>query len=116
MQTRRRHDPPESEAHAHRRATDADAVLRLHDRVDDHDRRLDGHEKLIDTFRTSIDSLNANMGRVADVLETLANIKGFWATLKMMSAGSKIVLSIAAAVVALWGGFKFLVWLAGVQS
>lgn len=113
---RRRTDPDDSEAHVHRRASDADAVLRLHDRVDDHDRRLDGHDKLIDSFRSSIEALNQNMGRVADVLETLANLKGFWGTLKLISAGTKVLLTIAAGAAGMWGVFKFLVWLAGVES
>lgn len=113
---RRRGDPDESEAYVHRRATDEDAFLQLHSRVDDHERRLDGHDKLIDAFRASIDALNSNMGRVADVLEALANLKGFWATLKLMSAGSKVILTLVAFVGVLWGGFKFVVWLAGIPS
>lgn len=111
MHTRRRNDPPESDAHAHRRATDADAVARLHDRVNDHARRLDGHDMLLDGFSKSIDALNQNIGRVADVLEALTNLKGFWATLKLASAGSKIMLTLVAAGTAMWAAFEFLVWL-----
>ena len=111
MHTRRRTDPDESEAHVHRRKTDAEAVLRLHDRVDDHDHKFFEHDKLIESFGRSIEALNQNMGRVADVLETFTNLRGFWATLKLLSAGSKVVLSLVAFSAALWGAFKFLVWL-----
>lgn len=111
---RRRGDSDESEAHVHRRATDDDAVLQLHTRVDDHERRLDGHDHLIRGFAESIAALNETMGRIANVLELLRDMRGFWSVIKMISTFSRVVLGICALIAAAWGAFKFLVWLAGV--
>lgn len=93
---RRRHDPADSEAHAHRRATDADAVLRLHDRLDDAERRIDGHDEAVGSLVDNMKSLNQNIGRVADVLEALSNLKGFMLTIKLMSGAAKLLLPLLA--------------------
>jgi len=99
---RRRNDPDDSEAHSHRRATDADAVARLHDRVDDHDRdilRIDG--TLVELV-TNMKGLTDNTGRLADVLEAWNNVRGFWWTIKAFSAMAKLVAPILMLAGALW--------------
>lgn len=99
---RRRNDPDDSEAHAHRRQTDTDAVLHLHGRVADCE---DSINKLLESHREmgeNLKSLNLNIGRVADVLEAIGNLKGFWWTVRMMSTGAKIVIPILGFVGAVW--------------
>lgn len=113
--SRRRNDPAESEAHFHRRKTDADAVLALHSRVDDHDKQLELMHGTMQALSSSFKELADNVGRLATVLEVFSNLRGAWNTLKMLGAAAKVLLVIAAGCGALWGAFKFLVWLAGVK-
>ena len=89
---RRRGDPDDSQAHVHRRSTDDDAVLRLHSRLDDHDRKLEEVFEILRSNAENLKSLNDNLGRVADVLETMSNLKGFWLTVKLLSSVSKVML------------------------
>ena len=108
---RRRHaDPEDSEAHVHRRATDSEAVLRLHDRVDDHDRKFADHDSVIGKMAENLQNLNQNLSRVADVLEALNNVKGFWLTLRLISGAAKIVLPIAVVIGAMWVFLKTGQW------
>lgn len=108
---RRRHaDPEDSQAHVHRRATDSDAVLRLHDRVDDHDRKFADHDSVIGKMAENLQSLNLNLSRVADVLEALNNVKGFWLTLRLISGAAKVVLPIAIVIGAVWAFAKTGQW------
>lgn len=92
MPNRRRSDPDDSEAHVHRRSTDAETVLQMHSRLDDHDRKLNKVFEILRSNAENLKSLNDNLGRVADVLETISNLKGFWITLKLISTVSKVVL------------------------
>ena len=97
----------------HRRDTDNNAILHLHDRVDDHDLRFAKMENVIQGFAENVRQLNENMGRIASVLEFFRDLRGFWATLKLASTFAKVILSFAAVSGLVWGGFKFLVWLSG---
>lgn len=99
---RRKTDPDDSHGHVHRRNTDADAVLHLHARVDEHDSLiadiLAAQRDMTDNLR----KLTDNTGRLADVLEAWNNVKGFWWTMKLLSTSAKIfipLLAVAAAVV-----------------
>lgn len=108
---RRRGDPDESEAHMHRRKTDADAVLHLHSRIADCEesigRLLEAQREMTDNMRT----LTSNIGRVAEVLEAWNNAKGFWITLKFASGFAKIMLPLIAFSGALWLFVKTGQWL-----
>lgn len=77
-------------------------MLRLHDRVDDHERdiaRIDGTlTKLVDNMQ----GLTDNTGRLADVLEAWNNVKGFWWTIKAMSALAKLAAPVLLFIAALW--------------
>lgn len=101
-QRRRRTDPDDSEAHVHRRRTDEDAVLHLHSRVEDCEANiamlLQSQQQMTEHLR----KLTDNTGRLADVLEAWNNVKGFWWTVKALSAGARIVIPIAAVVGAVW--------------
>lgn len=99
---RRKHDPSDSEAHAHRRATDADAVLRLHDRVDDNEREILRIDGTLNKLVTNMQGLTDNTGRLADVLEAWNNVRGFWWTIKAMSALAKLAAPILLFLAALW--------------
>ncbi|MCK9386079.1 MAG: hypothetical protein M0Q15_15830 [Nevskia sp.] len=104
---RRHNDAPDSQASAHRRRTDEDAVLHLHGRVSDCESSI---EKLLVSHRDMAEnmaSLNLNLGRVADVLEALGNLKGFWLTFKLMSAVAKATMPL----LALAGALLAAVWL-----
>lgn len=99
---RRKNDPADSEAHAHRRATDEDAIIRLHDRVDDHDRdilRIDG---TLTDLVSNMKGLTDNTGRLADVLEAWNNVRGFWWTIKALSALARLIAPILLFMAALW--------------
>ena len=113
MQTRRKNDPENSEAHFHRRKTDGETVIQLHARVDDHEEKIAAILSAQQEMTENIRQLTTNMGRIADVLEMWNNAKGFWATIKMISTGVKIIIPLIAFTGLLWGGFRFLVWLAG---
>ena len=110
---RRKNDPEDSQAHVHRRETDAEAVLRLHNRIDDHDQTinmlLDSHRDMSDNIK----KLTENTGRLADVLEAWANVKGFWWTLKMIGSGVKIAVPVVAVIGAAWLFFKTGRWEVG---
>lgn len=93
---RRRGDSDDSEAHIHRRKCDSDAVLHLHSRVADCEESIG---KLLEAQRdvtANMRTLTANMGRIAEVLEAWNNAKGFWITLKLASAGAKVLLPLLA--------------------
>ena len=111
---RRRNDPEDSQAHAHRRASDSEAVLRLHDRVGDTERRLDTHDELLGTLAANMGDLTKNTGRLADVLEAWSNIRGFWWTLKMMGCAVKLLMPFilfgTAVLAAVWLYGKTGVW------
>lgn len=99
---RRHNDAPDSQASAHRRSTDEDAVLHLHGRVADCESSI---EKLLVSHRDmakNMESLNLNLGRVADVLEALSNLKGFWWTVKLLSACAKAAIPLLALAAAVW--------------
>ena len=100
--SRRRTDPDDSESHVHRRATDGEAVLALHSRVEDHDRKIG---EILETQRAmteNLKKLTENTGRLADVLEAWNNVKGFWWTLKLISSAAKIAVPMLAFVGAVW--------------
>lgn len=102
----RHHDPDDSEAHVHRRDTDDEAVMRLHDRVGDAEESIKRINDILGELVPNMRGLTENTGRLADVLEAWSNIKGFWWTLRMVSGGVKIVLPIVlfagALVAAIW--------------
>ena len=108
MPTRRRTDPEDSQAHAHRRKTDSDTVLHLHSRIADCEESI---LKLLEAQKHVTDSmakLTDNMGRIAEVLEAWNNAKGFWATLRFMSAAAKVLVPIMVVTGAIWAAFKAL--------
>lgn len=82
--------------------TDSDAVLYLHERVDDHERAI---EQIIASQRDMADNLKKlteNTGRLADVLEAWNNVKGFWWTIRMVGAVAKILIPIMMLGGAIW--------------
>jgi len=99
---RRRGDPDDSEGHVHRRKTDSDAVLHLHARVADCEESIMKMLEVQNALTVNMQTLNENMTRIAEVLEAWNNAKGFWITVKFVSAFAKIVLPIAAIVGAVW--------------
>lgn len=106
---RRKHDPADSEAHAHRRATDDDDLARLHIRIDDIAGMVGGNTRDITridgtlaTLVSSMQGLTDNTGRLADVLEAWNNVKGFWWTMKALSALAKLAAPILLFVAAVW--------------
>ena len=110
-QNRRMADPDDSEAHIHRRKVDSDSVLRLHSRVSDCERNIAG---LLISQRDMTENLNRlteNLGRVAEVLETFNNAKGFWLTIKFFSAFIGIMLPIIGLLGAVWLFVKTGQWL-----
>lgn len=87
---RRRNDPPESQAHVHRRKNDE--ILHLHRRVTVCEASI---QKLLETnqlLASKLDVLAGTIGRVAEVLEAWNNAKGFWMVVKFMSSVLKVVL------------------------
>lgn len=103
---RRKTDPDDSQAHVHRRKTDSDTILHLHSRIQDCEESI---EKLLQAQQKMTDNLiplTDNLGRVAEVLEAWNNAKGFWVTLKFISATAKILIPIAAIAGASWIAFK----------
>lgn len=103
---RRRSDPEDSEAHVHRRTTDSDAVLYLHERVDDHERAI---KQIIVSQRDmaeNLKKLTENTGRLADVLEAWNNVKGFWWTIRGVGAVAKILIPIMVLGGAIWWFIK----------
>lgn len=99
---RRNSDPEDSQAHVHRRNVDSNAVLHLHSRVADCEESIDkllaSQAAMADNFKR----LSENLGRVAEVLEAWNNAKGFWLTIRFVSAVVKVVVPIAALLVAVW--------------
>lgn len=115
-------------AHLHRRHDDADALLHAHARLDHHEQTLYLHtkrlEELIDTQNEivglirqyevgqselvgTMTKLNENATKIADVLDAWSSVKGFWTTLKFISAASKIVAPILLFFGAIYAFFKY---------
>lgn len=112
---KRKTDPEDSQAHAHRRRTDSDSVIHMHNRLDDCEESI---RMLLESNRATAESLKAltdNLGRVAEVLEAWNNAKGFWLTLKMLGTGARILLPIVAFFVAIWVFVKTGKWIMGVE-
>lgn len=106
---RRKHDPADSDAHAHRRADDDDDMARMHVRLNDLAGMVGGNTRDINridaTLATLIDSMQGltdNTGRLADVLEAWNNAKGFLITLRVLMSALKAILPIAVFLGALW--------------
>lgn len=99
---RRRGDSDDSKAYVHRRKCDTDAVLHLHSRIGECEESI---VRLLEAQRemtANMNRLTDNMGRIAEVLEAWNNAKGFWLTVRFVSAFVKVVLPIAAVFGALW--------------
>jgi len=99
---RRKHDPHDSEAHAHRRGTDDDSVLRLHNRLEDCEESIDKLLQSQHEMSENLKRLTDNTGRLADVLEAWNNVKGFWWTVKGLSAVAKIIGPLLVLMAAIW--------------
>lgn len=109
--TRRRHDPEDSEAHVHRRKTDDDAVLHLHGRIADCEESIIRLLEAQQAMTTNMQSLTENMGRIAEVLEAWNNARGFWLTVKFVSAFAKVMFPIVAVGAAIYAFVKTGQWL-----
>lgn len=111
MNNKRKFDHEDSQGYAHRRKVDADAVLHLHSRVADCEESI---KKMLDSQREVAESLKvltSNLGRVAEVMEAWNNAKGFWLTIKIFSAGAKIILPLIALVAGIWFFLKTGKWM-----
>lgn len=108
---RRRGDPDDSEAHAHRRKTDDEAVLRLHTRIADCEESIAKMLEVQNAMTTNMQNLDNTMGRIAEVLEAWNNARGFWLTVKFVSAFAKVMLPIVAVGAAIYAFVKTGQWL-----
>lgn len=106
---RRKRDPADSEAHAHRRADDEGDMARLHVRIDDLAGMVGGNTRDINRIdgtltqlASTMQGLTDNTGRLADVLEALNNVKGFWWTVKAMSTLTKLIMPVLLLFSAVW--------------
>lgn len=106
---RRKHDPADSDAHAHRRADDDDDMARMHVRLNDLAGMVGGNTRDINridaTLATLVDSMQGltdNTGRLADVMEAWNNVKGFWWTVKALSTLAKLAAPILLLFAAVW--------------
>jgi hypothetical protein len=106
---RRKRDPADSEAHAHRRADDEGDMARLHVRIDDLAGMVGGNTRDINRIdgtltqlASTMQGLTDNTGRLADVLEALNNVKGFWWTVKAMSTLTKLIMPVLLLFAAVW--------------
>ena len=112
---RRKTDPEESQAHVHRRKSDADSILHMHNRLDDCEESI---KLLLESNRATaelLQSLSEELGRVAEVLEAWNNAKGFILTLKLISGGVKVIAPIVAFVVITWVFIKTGKWVTGIE-
>jgi K+/H+ antiporter YhaU regulatory subunit KhtT len=112
---RRKTDPEESQAHVHRRKSDADSILHMHNRLDDCEETI---KKLLESNRETaelLQSLTGELSRVAEVLEAWNNAKGFILTLKLISGGVKVIAPIVAFVVIIWVFIKTGKWVTGIE-
>ena len=79
-----------------------DAMTHLHGRLQDCEESIAGliesNKKISETLTT----LAANVGRIAEVLEAFNNAKGFWLTIKFVSAFAKTLLPILLFAGAVW--------------
>lgn len=113
---RRKHDPADSDAHAHRRETDVAEFARLHGRVDDIAGMVGGNTRDISRIDSTLAVLVKNMqdmaddtaemknntARTADMLEAWGNVKGFWWTLAALGTLTKLLTPILLLIAAVW--------------
>jgi len=106
---RRKRDPADSEAHAHRFADDEGDMARLHVRIDDLAGMVGGNTRDINRIdgtltklASTMQGLTDNTGRLADVLEAWNNVKGFWWTVKAMSTLTKLIMPVLLLFAAVW--------------
>ncbi len=114
-------DHAESSEYLHRRKTDREYVIQAHTRLDDHEERLQSHAKLL-TGLAQVDeqiisgqkalvlqlsALNENASKIAEILGAWGSVKGFWTTLKFISAASKIIIPIIVFFGAIYAFFRF---------
>ncbi len=106
---RRKRDPADSEAHAHRCAADEGDLARLHVRIDDLAGMVGGNTRDINRIdgtltklASTMQGLTDNTGRLADVLEAWNNVKGFWWTVKAMSTLTKLIMPVLLLFAAVW--------------
>lgn len=108
-------------AHFHRRQSDTDAILHAHHRLDQHEQKIDelltGQAEIISLVRQyeagqialvdTMAKLNKNATRIAEVLDAWSSVKGFWTTLKFISAASKIVAPILLFIGGLYAWIRY---------
>lgn len=112
--TLRAGDGLDSKEHLHRRKTDRENALHAHVRLDDHeekivhltavtDQLLSGQTDLVKT----LGKLNDNATIIAEVLTAWGSVKGFWATLKFISAAGRVLLPMIVFVGAVYAFFRY---------
>jgi hypothetical protein len=106
----RRTDNPSSKEHTHRRITDEDTVNHFHNRLLDIEANIDKLMASHNVMAENFNKLTEYVGRVAEVLEAWNNAKGFWVTIKFMSAIAKLFIPLAALAGAIWIAFKTGYW------
>lgn len=84
----------------HKRA--GDAMTHVHARLQDCEDSIAGLIESNRKISATLEALAENIGRVAEVLEAFNNAKGFWLTIKFLSAFAKVLLPILLFAGALW--------------
>lgn len=79
-----------------------DAMMHVHNRLQDCEDSIAGLVESNRKISATLETLAANIGRVAEVLEAFSNAKGFWLTIKFLSAFAKVLLPILIFAGAIW--------------
>lgn len=79
-----------------------DAMAHVHSRLQECEDSIAGLIESNRKISETLEALAENIGRVAEVLEAFNNAKGFWLTIKFLSAFAKVLLPILLFSGALW--------------
>lgn len=84
----------------HKRA--GDAMVHVHARLRECEDSIAGLIESNKKISETLEALAKNIGRVAEVLEAFNNAKGFWLTIKFLSAFAKVLLPILIVAGGIW--------------
>lgn len=96
---------------AHRRKTDGQNYVRLHQRVTDCELSIKELEKDHAILKDKLESICTNISKVASILEAWNNAQGFWETLNFMAKCLKVLMVIGAFIASAWIFWKTGDWI-----
>lgn len=107
-------DSKDSKEYLHRRKTDRENAIHAHVRLDDHEEKINHLTAVTDSLLSgqtdlvkTLGKLNDNATIIAEVLSAWGSVKGFWTTLKFISAAGRVLLPVVIFFGVIYAFFRY---------